>query len=75
MEIIKVGIILTVFYSLGMGVTISTVGAVTILTKRGTLGAIHANEKTQNFIHYGLEFFGALLILVIGILLLWSRLG
>ena len=75
MEIIKVGIILTIFYSLGMGVTISTVGAITILTKKGALGAIHANERTQNIIHYGLEFFGAILIFVIGVLLLWSRLG
>lgn len=72
MEIINIGVVLTAFYSLGMGITISTVGAVTILTRKGVITSLKSHERAQNFIHHGIEFIGAILIFLIGLLLFLS---
>jgi len=73
MGILGVGIILTTVYSLGMGITISAIGVLTILTRQGTLKIVKSNSKLNNFIEYGAELFGAAVIFILGAFLLISN--
>ncbi len=73
MGILGIGIILTSVYSLGMGISISAIGVLTILTRQGTLKIVKSNKKLNNFIEYGAELFGAAVIFILGAFLLISN--
>ena len=69
MEILNIGVVLALFMALGMAVTISTVGVITISTKKWILKTALNNNRAHSLIHSGMKTFGSLCIIVIGIFL------
>jgi len=56
--------------ALGMAVTISIAGLMSILGQEGLLKSFSRNQKAQNLIQKGLTVFGSLLIIGFGSILL-----
>jgi nickel/cobalt exporter len=69
MEILNIGVVLALFMALGMAVTISTVGVITISTKKWILKTALNNNRAHSLIHSGMKTFGSFCIIVIGIFL------
>jgi ABC-type nickel/cobalt efflux system permease component RcnA len=69
MEILKVGIISTFFMATGMAFTISSVGILTIITKKGILKLASDKNRLITIFQKALELIGASLILLFGLFL------
>ena len=69
LDILNIGIILTLFMALGMAFTISSVGVATIFAKQSILKFFSSRDKTRNTVQKYTEFSGSLLILFLGVFL------
>lgn len=66
MDVLKIGIILALIMALGMAVTISSVGVLTIITKRGVLKFVSGRNRVRDVFQAAVEITGSLLILLLG---------
>lgn len=69
MDVLEIGIILIFIMALGMAVTISSVGILTIITKQSVLRFISGKGKMRNIFQATTRIIGSLLILFLGTLL------
>lgn len=69
MGVLKIGIILTFFMALGMAITISSVGVMTIFTRQGVLKLVSSKNKLRNILQMIIEITSSLLILFLGVIL------
>ncbi len=74
MGILGIGIISTLCMALGMATTISLVGVLTILAKKGVTKFIINRTKVSSILQTALSIIGALLLTLLGILLFTSTL-
>ena len=72
MDVLKIGIISTFSMAVGMAVTISLVGILTIVSKRGVLKFIAGKSKVRDVFQVSTQIFGSLFILFLGIILFVS---
>jgi nickel/cobalt exporter len=68
------GIILSMAMSLGMAITISTIGILTIFSKNGALCLFSRKKGITRFLSSGIQILGAAVILLFGLLLFLSNL-
>ena len=66
MGILTTGVFLVLVMAIGMGLTISAVGATAILARQGFSKFLPENSKTRRVLLTGLRLFGSLLIFFIG---------
>ena len=69
------GIILAVTMSIGMALTISIIGIITIYSKKGALKLLSAKTGVVKKISTTIQVIGAIVILFLGLLLFFSRLS
>lgn len=69
-NLLIVGLIMSFVMALGMAVTISLAGALSIIGQEGLLKGLSGNQKAQALVQKGLSVFGSLLIIAFGTLLL-----
>ena len=72
MDVFKIGIISSFSMAVGMAVTISLVGVLTIVSKRGVLKFIAGKSKGRDIFQISTQIFGSLFILFLGIILFVS---
>ncbi|MCK4532231.1 hypothetical protein KAU39_00465 [bacterium] len=72
MDVLKVGVISIFSMAMGMAVTISLVGVLTIVSKRGVLKFIAGKSKVRDIFQISTQIFGSLFILFLGIILFVS---
>ena len=70
---IHLGAIMVLAMGAGMALTISIIGIVTILLKKGTLGIFASQSELQWKLTKGMQIFGASAIVLIGALLFFSN--
>jgi nickel/cobalt exporter len=75
LDIIPAGIYAVIAMSLGMGATLSLVALLTIASKQKVLKLFKGKKSLQEWLHISVDFFGALLLLFFGIVLLIGALG
>ncbi|MBN2443887.1 MAG: hypothetical protein JXJ04_21170, partial [Spirochaetales bacterium] len=69
------GIILACAMSVGMAFAISIIGLITIYSKKGALKLAHAKKSVMKIIRNGIQLAGASTILILGLLLFFSKLS
>ena len=74
MGVLKLGVLLTLIMAAGMGVTISSVGVLTIVTKRGVLKFISERSKARTVFQAATAIVGSGFILLLGLLLFMGSL-
>nr|MQY77221.1 hypothetical protein [Spirochaeta sp.] len=75
MEILAIGVLLTLAMAAGMAVTISAVASLAILTRQGLTCILPVNGKAARILQSGLRLSGSLLIFFIGLILLLGSLN
>jgi len=75
MNIFYIGIVSVFSMSLGMALTISCAGIITIVTKKYSIKHITDKEDTKNMIRYSTALLSSVMILVIGIMLFLGNLS
>jgi ABC-type nickel/cobalt efflux system permease component RcnA len=66
MDVLKIGIILALIMALGMAVTISSVGVLTIIVKQGVLKFVSGRNRVGDIFQAATGIIGSLLILLLG---------
>jgi ABC-type nickel/cobalt efflux system permease component RcnA len=69
-HLLAIGLLLSFFMALGMAMTISAAGILSILAHEGVLKGFSGRHKARLFIQKGLTIFGSLLIILFGMALL-----
>lgn len=69
-HLLAIGLLLSFFMALGMAMTISAAGILSILAHEGVLKGFSGRHKARLFIQKGLTIFGSLLIILFGLTLL-----
>ncbi|MCK4793286.1 MAG: hypothetical protein KAV87_56670, partial [Desulfobacteraceae bacterium] len=69
-HLLAIGLLLSFFMALGMAMTISAAGILSILAHEGVLKGFSGRHKARLFIQKGLTIFGSLLIILFGVALL-----
>jgi len=66
MQLPAMGVFLVLVMAIGMGITISTVGSIAILTRKGFSKFLPENSKTRRILLTGLRLLGSFLIFFLG---------
>ncbi|MFN8672616.1 MAG: hypothetical protein U0457_11130 [Candidatus Sericytochromatia bacterium] len=67
LDVLQIGILLAFCIALGMGLTVSLLGAFTILTRKGTLELFSFNNKiSKDRLEYSMKILGSIMILFFG---------
>lgn len=73
-NLLNIGLAMSFIMALGMAVTITLAGLISVLGREGLLKAFSQRERAQLLIRKGLAIFGSLLIMSVGIIFLVSLL-
>jgi ABC-type nickel/cobalt efflux system permease component RcnA len=74
MGVLKLGVLLTLMMALGMGITISSVAVLTIITKRGVLKCVSGKPRVIAGFQAVTEIAGSAFIFLLGLFLFMGRL-